>query len=190
MPFGRRDIMASFVKMAHVLNQNVVAKSAGKKQVSQQSDTPNNTRCCKLSRCSRVFTATSMSLQCRCAPPRTAVAPPATMHSANYTILTPLQGPSLEAKRKTFSVRVPRLGSRSNKFRDRVLHTRQSINIIPLNWWFDDRPTSLTIIRNVLCRCEIWDLRHLNFVRIIIFSNQETNKMRWRETLKSPKLRG
>lgn len=139
MSFGRRDIVASFVKMAHALNQNVVAKSAGKKQVSQQSDTPNNTRRCKLSRCSRVFTATSMSLQRRCALPRTTVAPPATMHSANYTILTPLQGPSLEAKRKTFSVRaLPRLGSRSNKFRDRVLHRRQSINIIPINRWFDD----------------------------------------------------
>lgn len=119
MSFGRRDITASFVKMAYALNQNAVAKSAGKKQVSQQSDTPNNTRCCKLSRCSRVFTATSMSLQHRCALPRTTVAPPATMHSANYTILTPLQGPSLEAKRKTFSVR---LGSRSNKFRGQVLH--------------------------------------------------------------------
>lgn len=51
-----------------VLNQNAVVKPAGKK-LSQQSDAPNNTRRHKLSCRSRVFTATSMSLQRRCATP-------------------------------------------------------------------------------------------------------------------------
>lgn len=47
------------------IKTRVVAKPAGKK-LSQQSDTPNNTCRRKLSRCSRVFTATSMSLRRRC----------------------------------------------------------------------------------------------------------------------------
>lgn len=69
MSFSRRNIAAFFVKMASGgspwIKTRVVAKPTGKK-LSQQSDTPNNTCRRKLSRCSRVFTATSMSLRRRC----------------------------------------------------------------------------------------------------------------------------
>jgi len=69
MSFRRRNI-AGFLRQNGErrkpwIKTRVVAKPASKK-LSQQSDTPNNTCRRKLSRCSCVFTATSMSLRRRC----------------------------------------------------------------------------------------------------------------------------